>query len=381
MTNNLLIIGLESANSFSKSFSNAKPEGFGLKYYNTATEINGKQEGIAANVLSNVYTVRVNGRDRRYKVGRAEGETSSGQSNLKYNEQYKIETLITIYQHLEASKNQDSVAQVVAVIGLPTVHYRNQTTERQIEELFLDEEHVVNGRTFKIIDLDFFLQPLGTFYSLIFNYKTLELTKLADKLLDPSYKFLVSDCGFGTRDETVVQGSEKVDETSSKKAMGHTVGKIKQRAIEEINDDFRLCEITLLEIDEQIQKQKDTEKIMIGKGKYKVDVTKIVDEEFADLAASIIKGMDVPGHAFDDFENIIITGGTSIAVRKYLEKYDDGRFLFVDDLLAETEEKKKSLLTRVQVEQTAVTNDAQMANAIGYYIQACSNAEDVLEKA
>lgn len=369
---NLLVIGLESANSFSKSFSNAKKNGYGLKYYNTASEILDKHESISANSkLSNVFTVNVNGKDRKYKVGSAEGVTSSGQSSIKYNEQYKTETLITIYRHIEAMNNQDSVVKVVAVIGLPTVHYRNEEIEKQIEDLLLNQKHIVNGRVFEIVDLDFFLQPLGTFYSLIFDHRTLELNRHSKKLLDERYKFLVVDPGFGTLDLTVVQGSEKIDEHSAKYAMGYVINRVKQKANEK-KGGFKSLNMQPLEIDRQISEAiKNGEKeIMIGQGVNKVDVTEIVKEEFSALAKNIVKEMDLPECSFDQFEGIILTGGTSIALQEDFEELDDGRFIYVQK---EFEEKF------TPEEYDGEKPDSQLANAIGYYIQACSNAEDVLE--
>ncbi|HDX9701730.1 TPA: ParM/StbA family protein [Bacillus thuringiensis] len=370
---NLLIIGLESANSFSKSFSNAKKNGYGLKYYNTASEILDKHESIASNALSNVFTVNVNDKDRKYKVGSAEGTTSSGQSSIKYNEQYKTETLITIYRHIEAMNNQDSIVKVVAVIGLPTVHYRNEEIEKQIEGLLLNQKHIVNGRVFEIVDLDFFLQPLGTFYSLIFDHRTLELNRRSKQLLDERYKFLVVDPGFGTLDLTVVQGSEKIDEHSAKYAMGYVINRVKQKAIEK-NPSFKSLNMQPLEIDRQISEaiKNDEQRIEIGQGVHKVDVTEIVKEEFNELAKKIVKEMDLPEYSFDQFEGIVLTGGTSIALQEDFEKLDDSRFIYVQK---EFEEKF------TQEEYDGEKPDAQLANAIGYYIQACSNAEDVLEKA
>lgn len=127
-----------------------------------------------------------------------------------------------------------------------------------------------------------------------------------------------------------------------------------------------------LEIDRQISEaiKNGEQRIMIGQGVHKVDVTEIVKEEFSELAKNIVKEMDLPEHSFDQFEGIILTGGTSIALQKDFEELNDGRFIYVQK---EFEEKF------TQEEYDGEKPDAQLANAIGYYIQAWSNAEDVLE--
>jgi hypothetical protein len=226
--------------------------------------------------------------------------------------------------------NNDTVS---VVIGVPSEHRSNHDIINTITERFKGEHVVTNkgaDKSFTIENVHVTAQPLGTavdfFYDDNFNLKQEDLE---------DSKMLIVDVGFGTTDFAEMEGYNVISEGINGKDLGmvDVLRVVNQYAVNE-----GITKLSLMEIDQEIRKfnNSNQKKLVLKNKKGNVaDVTEIYQNTIKDFTDEVVQSIHTGGRAMDEYEWIVFTGGTSMAIGKELVSHPrlegDDRLAIVDD--------------------------------------------------
>lgn len=333
-----MAIGFESANGFVKTVSDVHQEAY-LNTIREITDIATEKDLIARQYGKTVFKVG----GKHYQISSLENsKSSSGDSVNRYKtDEYKIESLIAIFKHLQKIDTSDCALNVYVATGVPANHYNISSVTENLDENLLGK-HTVNDVEFEIVSMASTLQPLASFVRKILNGDGSPNKTEINKYMANDHKILIADIGFGSTDYAeIVSGSLKKSRKSE--GMREVYEGILNRAYEkeEMLRSFSLNEFYI----EGEMKKGNSIKI----GQYNVDVTTEKHDEYKKKVSNVANEMNQNGLKYSTYDEICFVGGGTLALDKELKEEfgDDPRVFFC--------------------------KDAQFENARGYLIKAKSN--------
>lgn len=360
----LRYVGVECANSFTKSFTDDREP---LVYPNTTTEIKdtyytdnqfSTKENVSAtpfNVtreesnedtfdLNTIYTYKgVN-----YRIGHTKSSESSSSNDVEryFQPTYERELITAL-----ANSCDDDDA-IIFTTGIPSAHYNyREDIEKSLNEKFVGEHTIkINGKskTFTILKAHCILQPLGTFYYTFLQLDGTPYLQMVERYT--GNRVLVADLGWGTSDIASIFDFALDSVLPSRL---HRAAKDYNRALlNEINISFKdsglgNAEIDLLDLDTQLRENNNH--IVYGNETY--DVSEIVEKVKPAFVAELAKELK-KDYTPDDYDTFIFTGGSTALFEKELVENFKNRF-------------KNRLNNNI-----VFVEDSQIANARGYFLHA-----------
>lgn len=302
------VIGFESANSFVKVYH----EGKELVYPNTVTNAV-KENFKVSDKFSEKTVYEILG--RRVNVGAVNNYQSSSMDSIeRYStKEYHIESVIAISQFVKSGDK------VVAVTGIPSIHYQDkeEATELIKKNLVGPRSILKDGKTikFEIVDVLVTLQPLATFFYCVLDEFGNVDGDMEDRFYDT--QTLIIDIGWGTTDmaHLISDGLEKTFNVPV--SMVDVYDTIAVLLIEQALVDKRKlknADIELLNLEKQIREKGC---FNYSNEVYKVDT--IADEVFDRYAEEILLRAKAKAD-FDKFTTVIFTGGGAKTLETYLKK-------------------------------------------------------------
>lgn len=327
-----LAVGFEAANGFVKTVSDLYEEA----YRNTFKEIANpekqkdlvqKELGKTVFLIDGIY----------YQVARLDGKSSSGDNVDRYDTyEYKIESLIAIFKHVQKIEKGAEV-RVIVTTGVPASHFNVSTVTRDIKGNLLGD-YEVNGRKFTIEHVDISLQPLASFATLIFNSDGSPNVDAMNTLLSPDSRVLVIDGGFDTIDYVEIF-SGNLEKTHKINGMREVYKNILERSYS-INEKVETLSLSEFEVEYQMRNGDQ-----LGAGRYFADVQEVKKQEYRNKASEILLETSKKGLKYEMYNQIILSGGAMLAMA------EEVRSEFGDD------------------PRVTILEDSQMRNARGYLIK------------
>ena len=285
-------IGIEAANSSTKVVSGDVVKNYDNRlkqlYRQELTIMNGKSD--------TVYTYS----GQRYVLS-DKGITSGGRNSKRYSTQeYLLQTLIGI---AEVQKERD----IVLVTGLPCSDYLSeQAIKSTVKTLKGNHEIMVGNKKHEIHIHEVFVipQPLGTLIDFMFD-DNLKIVNNRDKS-----KWLVIDIGRGTTDILLCEGMK------AERIIGTDIGSmdITNLYLDCINDRFANTDYEFTRVDVG-----NNNNCIINKYEQTFDFSEELDMAKKEVSRQIMTFISDSGISFKMADRIIYTGGTSIALKDYLQ--------------------------------------------------------------
>ena len=296
------VIGFEAANSFVKIKSERGEDA----YLNTLRERHDLGEDIFGEESAPKEFFKYN--DIIYTKGDTRNmQSSSARDSDRYaTEEFKIESLIAIAQHV------DNGDQVKVITGLPAKDYKNQKTHDTIARQLLGQNTVWVGkepRTFEVMEVRTILQPLGTYTFLLMN----EDGSLKEQGLKLSRQNkVIIDIGFGTTDVAILEGGEMVDHFG----IGVSMFDVYDRMLTKLGLKNSLSHLQMERLVRQAEKEKKPLVIEYGGREYEAEDIK--KESMRIVAGRIITGLK-NRVSLDSYDAAIFAGGGVLALYDHLK--------------------------------------------------------------
>lgn len=297
-------IGFENSNSKLKGISDSKK----ISYLNTIRKVRSIS---SHNIATAPDFYEVNG--SMYQVGFDAGYGSGSKDESRYySEQFRIESAIAFSQMCNNGNSLNIVT------GLPAHLANKDDLVHKLKCNLIGKYHVKHKNAKK----DFFVdrvsvvsQPVGTLWSILFDLQGNPRVE-KDAL---NKNFLIIDIGFGTTDFVVLSASMGIDESRSGTVDIAMQDYIKDlyRAIEIEIPQSKLtnAKITPLQLDTALI---NSDILDISTGKFNVaEIKKDLQLEFA---LKLQQRINTFGYVFDEFHEIILTGGGSIIMEKAIKQ-------------------------------------------------------------
>jgi len=288
---------------------------------------------------------------KRYYVGEMDMDSrySLDANTSRYSTpDFKTMFVISVYQHIQ---NQGEHVRVVT--GIPGKQYRGRE-EAQEQFNKLRGKHTVNNVTFYIDEIHVELQPLATAIYLGVNENGKQ-KEGGERFMDSL--ILVLDLGMGTTDVTILNKQRIMDVYELKHSMFNIYNRIIKNMQDLRGDDGKLTilaseHITAQEVEKQIRESlsSDTKRATYtATNGDEFDVDDIVKEAFQWGANDFIKELSSQKVIFEQFANVVLTGGGTQTLLPYLK-----------DALSQFRGNSKV--------KFRIPDDVIKANARGYYI-------------
>lgn len=285
-------IGLEAGNGSTKIVSRGMTD----KYENRLERVFGRQFNFLGGDAQTVYEY-----DGQRFIVSNRGTTSAGRNSKRYSTQeFLIENLIAISK---VQKEKD----VILGTGLPCTDYLDEKVHEAVKRNLIGEHQIKVGdklHKIKVHDVFIIPQPLGTLFDFMLNG---ELKIVNDR---NKFRWLVIDIGRGTTDILLTDGLRAV------KIVGANIGSmdITNLYLEYINDKFIGTDYKFDRTD--VGANNNTS---IKKYEQTFDFSKELELAKRDVARKIMTFINDEGIDFSMADRTIYTGGTSIALEKYLQ--------------------------------------------------------------
>ncbi|ABY46815.1 ParM/StbA family protein [Bacillus mycoides] len=308
-------IGVESANSFVKVAS-ANEE---LCYLNTLRRV----ESFEDTTGLTVYTYE----GIRYVIGEAQGISSSARNDDRYSSAgYRTETILAISQLVKDG------SEIVVGTGLPSEDYKNGDNHEKVKRNLVGEHTVqIDGKTktFSILRVYTPMQPIGSVVNRIYDYN-LKVRK--DMESERTARKLVIDIGFGTTDVCEAEGLRIV------RYDGVQVGMLEANRIikDELSKRGARGIVSLLHMDTLLRNAKreyvkdeftDKEilsKVIIEIGGKEYEIKDLMEQALEYTARIVMQRVDNLGYVLKDYDVVLFTGGSLLALHKYIKPYLTG---------------------------------------------------------
>lgn len=286
------IIGLEAANGFTKTVTNAKID----TYENRLLRRHGREMNLLG---GKAKEVEYNYKGERYILS-SKGTTSGGRNLKRYTtKEYLVENLVAI------SRVQKET-EVVLTTGLPCEDYNDSALIEQARSKLLGTHMILQGDTkhiIKVSQVHVIPQPLGTLIDFIFDGR-LQVVNNRDQ-----YKYLVVDIGRGTTDILLSDGMV------AEVLVGADIGcmDISNLYLQYINQDYagRDYRFTLEDIGA-------TNKNIVTKYEQKFDFSKHLAVAKEEISKQVMGFINDAGISFKMADRVIYTGGGALALTGYL---------------------------------------------------------------
>ena len=286
------VIGLEAANGSTKIVSKGMTE----KYENRLERVFGREFNILGKNSQTVYEYE----EQRFIISN-KGTTSAGRNSKRYSTQeFLIENLVAIAR---VQKETD----VVLGTGLPCLDYLDEKVHQAVKENLIGEHTIKVGDTvhnIKVHDVFIIPQPLGTLLDFMYDNE-LNIVNDRDK-----FRWLIIDIGRGTTDILLTDGLRAT------KITGANIGSmdITNLYLEYINDKYIGTDYKFERSD--VGANND---VSIRKYEQTFDFSKELDMAKKEITRRIMTFINDEGIDFSMADRIIYTGGTSLALKDYLQ--------------------------------------------------------------
>lgn len=309
------IIGFENSNSSIK----ARMADRYLHYPNTIRKVK-TRSSIALKKLT-LYEIG----GEIYQVGFEDGYGSGGKNESRYySEQFKIESAIALYQLCNHGDD------LHIVTGLPANLAEREDIVEKLKQTLVGDYEVKVGpqkKKFKVASVSVVSQPVGTLWSILFDYTDLSLRD--GNALNED--FLIVDIGFGTTDICALSASSGIDMERTLTldiAMSDYINRL-MRTIELTIPETRLTQtsITPYRIDQMLL---NNDILKLPTGTFNIaDIKKDVQE---DIVNDLKMRMDNLGYSFDRYYKIIFTGGGASTLYNAINNvFANPRIILADD--------------------------------------------------
>lgn len=286
------IIGVEAANGFTKTVTNAKID----TYENRLLRRHGREMSLLG---GKVKEIEYNYKGERYILSN-KGSTSGGRNLKRYTtKEYLIENLVAI------SRVQKET-EVALTTGLPCEDFNDRALIEQARSRLLGTHTIFQGNvqhTIKVTEVHVVPQPLGTLVDFMFDNK-LQVVNNRDQ-----YKYLIIDIGRGTTDIILSDGMV------AEMLVGTDIGcmDISNLYLQYINEDYvgRDFRFTLEDIGVN-------NKNIITKYEQSFDFSKHLAVAKEEVNKRIMTFINDAGISFKMADRVIYTGGGAIALNAYL---------------------------------------------------------------
>ncbi|QWI73311.1 ParM/StbA family protein (plasmid) [Bacillus mycoides] len=308
-------IGVEAANSFVKVASVSEE----LCYLNTLRRV----ESFEDTTGLTVYTYE----DVRYVIGEANGVSSSARNDDRYSSAgYRTETILAIAQLVKNG------GEVVVGTGLPSEDYKNEENHEKVKRNLIGEHTVQIGnktKTFNIVRVHTPMQPIGSVVNRIYDYK---LQVREGMEWERNARKLVIDIGFGTTDVCEAKGLRTIrfdgvqvgmmeanriikDELTKRGARGiesflHMDTLLRNSKKEYVKDEFTDKEIL--------------SKVIIETGGKEYEIKDLMEKALEYTARIVMQRVDNLGYVLKDYDVVLFTGGSLLALHQYIKPYLTG---------------------------------------------------------
>ncbi|PEV88416.1 ParM/StbA family protein [Bacillus thuringiensis] len=308
-------IGVEAANSFVKVASVSED----LCYLNTSRRV----ESFEDTTGLTVYTYE----GVRYVIGEEESASSSARNDDRYSSAgYRTETILAVAQLVKDG------SEVVIGTGLPSEDYKNEENHEKVKRNLIGKHTVkINDieKTFEVVRVYTPMQPIGSVVNRIYDYnlkirKGMEWEKDARKL--------VIDIGFGTTDVCEAKGLRTI------RYDGVQVGMMEANRIikDELTKQGARGIVSFLHMDSLLRSAKreyikdeftDKEvlsKVIIETGGKEYEIKDIMEQALEYTARTVMQRVDNLGYVLKDYDVVLFTGGSLLALHEYIKPYLTG---------------------------------------------------------
>ncbi|PEF03453.1 hypothetical protein COM97_27320 [Bacillus thuringiensis] len=308
-------IGVEAANSFVKVASVNEE----LCYLNTLRRV----ESFEDTTGLTVYTYE----DVRYVIGEAQGVSSSARNDDRYSSAgYRTETILAIAQLVKDG------GEVVIGTGLPSEDYKNEENHEKVKRNLIGEHTVKiddTEKTFNIVRVFTPMQPVGSVVNRIYDYN-LQIREGME--WERNARKLIIDIGFGTTDVCEAKGLRTIrfdgvqvgmmeanriikDELTKRGARGiesflHMDTLLRSAKREYVKDDFTDKEVL--------------SSVIIETGGKEYEIKDLMEKALEYTARIVMQRVDNLGYVLKDYDVVLFTGGSLLALHKYIKPYLTG---------------------------------------------------------
>jgi plasmid segregation protein ParM len=311
----VVFIGVEAANSFVK----AATEHEELCYLNTLRRVEPFEDTTGLTVFSF--------EEIAYIVGEVTGVSSSARNDDRYaSEGYRAETIIAVAQLVENG------AEVILSTGLPAEDHKNKLNHTKAQRNLKGEHTIyINGeeRTFNIKKVYTPLQPVGSVVNRLYGFDR-KLRKGSEE--ERKARKLVIDIGFGTTDVVDIEGLRtirydgiSVGMLEANKIVKDELTKKGARGIQSyLHMDALIRNADVLSEKDEFTKSDVIRRVTINVGGKEYEIGKSVHEAQAYTTRLIMQRVENLGYVLKDYDIVLFTGGSTLALREYLKPYLEG---------------------------------------------------------
>jgi hypothetical protein len=310
-----IYVGVEAANSFVKA-ATASEE---LCYLNTLRRVEPFEDITGLTVFNFEGT--------NYVAGEITGVSSSARNDDRYaSKGYRAETIIAVAQLVEDG------AEVILSTGLPAEDHKNKQNHVKAQRNLQGEHTVyVSGeeRTFTVKKVYTPLQPVGSVVNRLYGFDR-KLRNGSEQ--ERKARKLVVDIGFGTTDVSDIEGLRTIrydgipvgmlesnriikDELTKRGARGiqsylHMDALIRNADVVTEADEFTGKDVVV--------------RMAIHTGGKEFEISELVRDAYEYTASLIMKRVENLGYVMKDYDMVLFTGGSTLALHEYLKPYLEG---------------------------------------------------------
>lgn len=307
-----VFVGVEAANSFVKAATTSEE----LCYLNTLRRVEPFEETEGLTVFAYEGT--------SYVVGEVTGASSSARNDDRYaSEGYRAETIIAVAQLVGDG------ATVILATGLPAEDNKNSDNHTKAQRNLAGEHTVyINGeeRSFTVKKVYTPLQPIGSVVNRIYGFDR-KVRNGSES--ERKARKLVIDIGFGTTDVADIQGLRTIrydgvplGMLEANRIIKDLLTKKGARGIQSYlhMDTIRREAVLETEVDD-FTNEDNVKKMVISTGGKEYDIAAMNDEALRYTARLIMQGVENFGYVLKDYDLVLFTGGSTLALHEYLKPY------------------------------------------------------------
>jgi plasmid segregation protein ParM len=310
-----IYVGVEAANSFVKA-ATASEE---LCYLNTLRRV----EPFEDTTGLTVYTYE----GVRYIVGEVTGVSSSARNDDRYaSDGYRAESIIAVAQLIEDG------AEVILATGLPAEDHKNKQNHVKAQRNLQGEHTVyINGdeRTFTVKKVHTPLQPVGSVVNRLYGFDK-KIRNGAEQ--ERKAKKLVIDIGFGTTDVAEIEGLRTIRYDGIPTGMLEANRIIKDGLTKQgargissyIHMDALVRNADVTTERDEFTGGDRVARIAIQTGGKEYEICELVDTAYKYTAQLIMQRVENYGYVMKDYDMVLFTGGSLLALHEYLKPYLEG---------------------------------------------------------
>lgn len=308
-------IGVEAANSFVKVASVNEE----LCYLNTLRRV----ESFEDTTGLTVYTYE----DVRYVIGEAQGVSSSARNDDRYSSAgYRTETILAVAQLVKDG------GEVVIGTGLPSEDYKNEENHEKVKRNLIGEHTVkINDteKTFNIVRVFTPMQPVGSVVNRIYDYN-LQIREGME--WERNARKLIIDIGFGTTDVCEAKGLRtirfdgvQVGMMEANRIIKDELTKRGARGIESfLHMDTLLRSAKREYVKDDFTDKKVLSSVIIETGGKEYEIKDLMEKALEYTARIVMQRVDNLGYVLKDYDVVLFTGGSLLALHKYIKPYLTG---------------------------------------------------------